>query len=39
MNDASAPTPSRAAALRRLLATPGPIVIAGAHDGLTARLV
>src|SRR5438477_9150595 len=27
------------AALRRLLALPAPIVIAGAHDGLTARLV
>ena len=27
------------AQLRRLLASPGPIVIAGAHDGLTARLV
>jgi len=25
--------------LRRLFAAPGPIVIAGAHDGLTARLV
>jgi phosphoenolpyruvate phosphomutase len=28
-----------AAALRRLLASPGPIVIAGAHHGLGARLV
>jgi phosphoenolpyruvate phosphomutase len=32
-------TSSKSAALRRLLATPGPIVIAGAHDGLTTRLV
>ena len=31
--------PSKAGALRRLLAAPGPIVIAGAHDGLSARLV
>jgi phosphoenolpyruvate phosphomutase len=34
--------PSRltsAARLRRLLASPGPIVLAGAHDGLSARLV
>jgi phosphoenolpyruvate phosphomutase len=31
--------PSKAEALRRLLATPGPIVMAGAHDGLSARLV
>lgn len=31
--------PSQAAALRRLLASPGPIVIGGAHDGLSARLV
>jgi phosphoenolpyruvate phosphomutase len=29
----------RGAALRRLLASPSPIVLAGAHDGLTARLV
>jgi len=29
----------KGAALRRLLATPSPIVLAGAHDGLTARLV
>jgi len=29
----------RAAALRQLFATPGPIVIAGAHDGLSGRLV
>ena len=33
------PSPSKSAALRALLAAPGPIVIAGAHDGLTARLV
>jgi phosphoenolpyruvate phosphomutase len=31
--------PSKSAALRRLLAAPGSIVIAGAHDGLSARLV
>jgi phosphoenolpyruvate phosphomutase len=31
--------PPRGAALRRLLASPAPIVLAGAHDGLTARLV
>ena len=30
---------SPTSALRRLLASPGPIVLAGAHDGLTARLV
>jgi len=30
---------SRGAALRRLLASPSPIVLAGAHDALTARLV
>lgn len=30
---------SSAAALRHLFASPGPIVIAGAHDGLSARLV
>ncbi len=30
---------NRASALRRLFASPGPIVIAGAHDGLSARLV
>jgi phosphoenolpyruvate phosphomutase len=30
---------SKGAALRRLFASPQPIVIAGAHDGLTARLV
>jgi phosphoenolpyruvate phosphomutase len=30
---------SSAAALRRLFASPGPIVLAGAHDGLSARLV
>lgn len=33
------PGPSKGATLRRLFASPGPIVIAGAHDGLTARLV
>ncbi len=31
--------PSKSAALRRLLAAPSPIVLAGAHDALTARLV
>src|SRR5256885_16817381 len=31
--------PSTSAALRRLLAAPSPIVLAGAHDALTARLV
>jgi phosphoenolpyruvate phosphomutase len=31
--------PSKASLLRRRLASPGPIVLAGAHDGLTARLV
>lgn len=30
---------SKGAVLRRLFASPAPIVIAGAHDGLTARLV
>ncbi len=30
---------THAAALRRLLAAPAPIVLAGAHDALTARLV
>src|SRR3954463_14817389 len=30
---------SKGAALRRLFASPSPIVIAGAHDGLSARLV
>src|SRR5438552_3993352 len=34
----NAPGP-KGAALRRLFASPSPIVIAGAHDGLTARLV
>ena len=33
------PSPSRGAALRRLFASPAPIVLAGAHDGLSARLV
>jgi len=32
-------SPSKGAALRRLLAAPAPIVLAGAHDGLSARLV
>src|SRR5215472_14949183 len=31
--------PSKASMLRRRLASPGPILLAGAHDGLTARLV
>ncbi|MBI3492923.1 MAG: isocitrate lyase/phosphoenolpyruvate mutase family protein [Acidobacteria bacterium] len=39
MTDRATPNRSKAAALRRLLAKPGPIVLAGAHDGLTARLV
>lgn len=39
MSESSSSAPSKAAALRRLLAAPGPIVIAGAHDGLSARLV
>src|SRR5262244_782365 len=30
---------TKGAALRRLLASPSPIVLAGAHDGLSARLV
>jgi phosphoenolpyruvate phosphomutase len=33
------PSPSKGAALRRLFASPAPIVLAGAHDGLSARLV
>src|SRR4051794_15065057 len=37
MSDSSRLT--SAAKLRRLLASPGPIVLAGAHDGLSARLV
>src|SRR5437867_880842 len=32
-------TDSKSAALRRLFASPSPIVIAGAHDALSARLV
>jgi phosphoenolpyruvate phosphomutase len=39
MSDRARHFPSKGAALRRLLASPAPIVIAGAHDGLTARLV
>lgn len=39
MTKRTSPILSKAAALRRLLASPGPIVIAGAHDGLSARLV
>src|SRR3954454_14310238 len=39
MPDRSRPTTSKGAALRQLFASPAPIVIAGAHDGLTARLV
>src|SRR5215218_7988786 len=36
----SDPSPlTSAAKLRRLFASPGPIVLAGAHDGLSARLV
>jgi hypothetical protein len=29
---------SKSAALRRLFASPSPIVVAGTHDGLSARL-
>ena len=32
-------SPFKGAALRRLFASPAPIVLAGAHDGLSARLV
>ncbi|MBI3403104.1 MAG: isocitrate lyase/phosphoenolpyruvate mutase family protein [Acidobacteria bacterium] len=39
MTKRSSPLLSKAAALRRLLARPGPIVLGGAHDGLTARIV
>jgi phosphoenolpyruvate phosphomutase len=39
MTDESGSNFNGAAALRRLFASPGPIVIAGAHDGLSARLV
>jgi phosphoenolpyruvate phosphomutase len=39
MPDNSRSVSSRPAALRQQLASPGPIVIAGAHDGLSARLV
>jgi phosphoenolpyruvate phosphomutase len=38
MTESSRPR-SKGAALRRLFALPAPIVIAGAHDGLSARLV
>jgi phosphoenolpyruvate phosphomutase len=38
MTHPPAPRPPQTLALRRLLASPGPIVIAGAHDGLSARL-
>src|SRR5215510_1232030 len=38
MTDTKRPV-SKGAALRRLFASPAPIVIAGAHDGLSARLV
>src|SRR5215813_6168910 len=39
MTDESGTNLTGAAALRRLFASPGPIVLAGAHDGLSARLV
>jgi len=39
MTDSSHASSSKGAALRRLFASPNPIVIAGAHDGLSARLV
>src|SRR5437868_15357350 len=39
MPDENRLKPNRAAMLRRMFASPGPIVIAGAHDGLGARLV
>src|SRR4030095_11085952 len=39
MSDDSRVGSSRAGDLRRLLASPGPVVLAGAHDGLSARLV
>jgi phosphoenolpyruvate phosphomutase len=39
MSTLSSSPATKAAVLRRLFAAPSPIVIAGAHDGLTARLV
>src|SRR5919204_282978 len=39
MVDATRSHNAKASALRRLFAAPNPIVIAGAHDGLSARLV
>lgn len=39
MADSTRSQTSNGAALQRLLASPRPIVLAGAHDGLTARLV
>src|ERR687885_311837 len=39
MTDATRSHNAKASALRRLFAAPNPIVIAGAHDGLSARLV
>src|SRR5256885_16947848 len=39
MSDASRSHDAKASALRRLFAGPKPIVIAGAHNGLSARLV
>jgi phosphoenolpyruvate phosphomutase len=39
MSESTRSTLTPSAALRRLLASPGPIVLAGAHDGLSARLV
>jgi phosphoenolpyruvate phosphomutase len=39
MSTLSQSSATKAAVLRRLFAAPSPIVLAGAHDGLTARLV
>ena len=39
MTDSSRPLNANAARLRRLFAAPAPIVIAGAHNGLSARIV
>ena len=39
MSESTRSTLTPSAALRRLLASPGPIVLAGAHDGLSAKLV
>src|SRR5689334_9350665 len=39
MSESTRSTLTPSAALRRLFASPGPIVLAGAHDGLSAKLV